>query len=216
MERRNPSDDHLTSDANAELLARIDSQFGDEREKDNPLYEWLQNKERPVTDELVESLPPAVQEMIRFLEVHDGTEQDSELPESVQEAGRHTSVYIGANANLTEAKRQFTSRPKFRPYQRLIFDDHAAFHYATKSLETAMSEMQYMKAGELGLLNDDALKGYMVTAYQVAAEVVRAQAAEVQKTPVIVENPFSDTKFMHEVAGQLIQKDRAQPRYQGS
>lgn len=213
MEQRQPSDDRITPEANAELLAKIESQFGDEREKDNPLYKWLQNKERPVTDELEQSLPPAVQEMIHFLEVHDGTEQNSNLPESVQEAGRHTSVYTGSSADLVTARQKFKADSDRRSNQIPILEDRGAYGHASRALEVAMNEMRYMNAGVTGLLTDDELKGYMTTAYQVAAEVVRSEAAKMNKTPIILDNPFGDTKFMREVAVQLIKKDRAEPRY---
>lgn len=215
-EHRQPSDDRLKPEANAELLAKIESQFADEREKNNPLFKWLLTKERPVTDELRESLPPAVQEMIRFLEIHDGTEQDSKLPASVQEAGSHVSVYTGPNADLTLARQRFKGSPEYRPYQTSILEDRGAYGHAAKALKVAMNEMRYMSAGATGLLSDDELKGYMTTAHQVAAEVVRSESAKLNKTPVVLDNPFSDTKFMHEVALQLIKKDRAEPRYKGN
>lgn len=213
MEQRQPSDDRIRPEANAELLAKIESQFGDEREKDNPLYKWLQSKERPVADELRESLPPAVQEMIHFLEVHDGTHQNIELPESVQEAGRHVSVYTGPSADLVMARQKFKADPERRSNQIPVLKDRSAYGHASKALEVAMNEMRYMNAGLTGLLTDDELKGYMTTAYQVAVEVVRSEAAKMNESPIILDNPFGDTKFMREVATQLIKKDRAEPRY---
>ncbi|TAK89547.1 hypothetical protein EPO04_00315 [Patescibacteria group bacterium] len=183
-EQRQPSDDTLKPEANAELLAKVESQFADEREKDNPLYKWLLSKERPVTDELEEGLPEIVQSYLRFL--------------------RETTE----NSDIARLKSQLKLRPDNRVNKEGAFGSKSPLRPLIGGLSESMDKMGYRD--QVSLLADARLRGELTAAYEVAAHIIRTEAADdpEAKHPTVVSNPLSDTQFMHEAARYVMAEQK--------